>query len=87
MKTCLDIVENGRCKLLHIVLKRPYHNQEHGFSFIGTQNALLIKECLIKFHYNCRYTCMQINLLRLGPGASSAGGIFVPTAPMGGKDE
>ena len=27
------------------------------------------------------------NLLRLGPGASSAGGIFVPTAPMGGRDE
>ena len=28
-----------------------------------------------------------INLLRLGPGASSAGGIFVPTAPIGGSDE
>lgn len=86
MKTCLDIVENGRRTLLHTVLERPYHNQEHGFSFIGTQNPLLITECLIIFNY-CRYTCMQINLLRLGPGASSAGGIFVPTAPMGGKDE
>lgn len=28
-----------------------------------------------------------INLLRLGPGASSAGGIFVPIAPIGGRDE
>ena len=26
-------------------------------------------------------------LLLLGPGASSAGGSFVPTAPMGGSDE
>lgn len=28
-----------------------------------------------------------IHLLRLGPVASSAGGILVPMAPIGGRDE
>jgi len=28
-----------------------------------------------------------MHLLRLGPGASSAGGILVPMAPIGGREE